>query len=181
MITPMPARFTDGSAASPNTTAPYAMKNAPMPYSNAIVVPDVSASQPASGRPATPARPVMTASARIARRSNPSRVPVRSIVMADMVFFLDDYSRATGSGADAATSARRLLAPRVRGAGPGPVIWESRETAHSEVLDVGEAHRGDRERDRRDHTELGQRQPARHEHDGDQDREGDVSGEHTDA
>ncbi len=34
------------------------MKNAPIEYSNAIVVPDVSASQPASGMPAMPASPV---------------------------------------------------------------------------------------------------------------------------
>ena len=166
----MPARRTDGSAASPNTTTPYAMKNAAMPYSNVSVVPDVSASQPASGMPATPARPVMTASARIARRSNPSRVPVRSIVMADMDFLssmVDDRS-----GADAATS---------DDGGSGPVMRESRETAHSEVLGVGEGECGDGERDRRDHAEFGQRQPPGDEHHGDEDREGDVSGEHTDA
>src|ERR1700754_4337742 len=81
------------------------MKNAAMPYSNGFVVPDSSDSMPASGMPATPARPLMTASARIASRSSPSRVPVRPIVMADMSFLpgwesMDD----TGSGADTATS-----------------------------------------------------------------------------
>src|SRR6478752_9034721 len=170
MTTHMPARRTDCSAASPNTTTPYAMKNAAMPYSNASVVPDVPASQPASGMPAMPARPVMTASARIARRSNPSRVPVRSIVMADMVSFPRWLT--TGSGADAATS---------DDSGSGPVMRESRETAHSEVLGVCEGECDDGERDRRDHAEFGQRQPPGDERDSDEDRERDVSGEHTDT
>src|SRR5215208_2887941 len=150
------------------------MKNAAMPYSNAVDVPDVSASQPASGMPATPARPVRTASARIAKRSSESVDSFnRREVMAVMRFPFEGFTfRATGSGADAATS---------DDGGSGPVMKESRETAHSEVLDVGEAHRGDRERDRRDDTEIGQRQPAGHQHDGDHDRERDVSGEHTDA
>ena len=58
---------------------------------------------------------------------------------------------------------------------------ESRETAHSEVLGVGEGEGDDGERDRRDHAEFGQRQPTGDEHDGDEDREGGVPGEHTDA
>ena len=60
-------------------------------------------------------------------------------------------------------------------------MWESRETAHSEVLGVGEGQRDDRERDRRDDTEFGQRQPSRDEHDGDKNRERDVSRKHADS
>ena len=45
----MPARRTDGRAASQRTDNPKTMKNAPIEYSKALVVPDVSASQPASG------------------------------------------------------------------------------------------------------------------------------------
>src|ERR1700676_672526 len=146
------------------------MKNAPIAYSNVVVVPDVSANQPTSGMPARPARPVMTASARMAKRSSPSRVPVRSIVMADIVFL--PVWLTTGSEADAATS---------NDGGSGLVMMESRQAAHPEVLDVGEAHRGDRERDRGEDAEFGQRQPAGHQHDGDEDREDDVSRKHTDA
>ncbi|GAB4962086.1 hypothetical protein MAHJHV55_19400 [Mycobacterium avium subsp. hominissuis] len=57
-----------------------------MPYSKAVVVPDTSASQPTSGIPARPTSPLMAASARMARRSKPSRPVVRSIVVADMIF-----------------------------------------------------------------------------------------------
>jgi hypothetical protein len=45
---------------------------------------------------------------------------------------------------------------------------KSRQSAHSEVLHVREGQRDGRERDRRDDTEFGQRQPARNEHDGDE-------------
>src|SRR2546423_10517932 len=148
------------------------MKNAPMLYSNATDVPDVSASQPASGRPAAPARPVMTASARMAKRSNPSRVPVRSIVMAGMVFLPPLEIEGDRSGADAATS---------DDGGSGPVMRESHQAAHSEVLGIGESKGGDGECGRRDHTEFGQRQPPGDEHHGDENRERDVSGQHTDA
>src|SRR4051812_2371911 len=133
------------------------MKNAPMPYSNVVVVPDVSASQPASGRPATPASPVITASARMARRSNPSRVPVRSIVMADMVFLSVWKSRRIWRPFRSRRrnlSRRRLRTSHV----------ESRKSAHSEVLGIGEGEGGDGEGDRRDHAELGQRQPAGRKH-----------------
>ena len=58
---------------------------------------------------------------------------------------------------------------------------ESRETAHSEVLGVCEGECDDGERDRRDHAEFGQRQPPGDERDSDEDRERDVSGEHTDT
>jgi hypothetical protein len=66
--------------------------------------------------------------------------------MADMVVL----SRwvVTGSGADAATS---------DDGGSGPVMRESRKTAHSEVLGVGEAEGGDGERGGGDHAEFGQR------------------------
>src|SRR5205085_9202354 len=60
-------------------------------------------------------------------------------------------------------------------------MWESRETAHSEVLGIGESEGGDGECGRRDHTEFGQRQPPGDEHHGDENRERDVSGQHTDA
>src|ERR1700743_2983059 len=60
------------------------MNSADMPYSNALVVPDVADNQPARGMPARPASPVVAGSARIAKRSSPSRVPVRSIMVADM-------------------------------------------------------------------------------------------------
>ena len=99
-----------------------------------------------------PARPVMMASARSAKRSNESvGYQSRSIVMAVMVF-LSWWVSVDRSGADAATS---------DDGGSGPVMRESRETAHSEVLGVGEGQRDDRERDRRDDAEFGQRQPAR--------------------
>src|SRR3954471_10465576 len=136
-----------------------------MPYSNMVDVPDSCASQPATGMPARPATPVMTASARIAKRSKPSRVPVRSIVMADMVSFLSGWLPVPEPTPQPLTTAA-----------PDPVMRESRETAHSEVLGIGEGKRDDGERCRRDHAEFGQRQPAADEHDGDEDREGDVSG-----
>src|SRR4029078_4138257 len=148
----------------------HRVTNAAWPDWNGSVVPDVSASHPVSGMPATPARPVMTASARIARRSNPSRVPVRSIVMADMDFLSSMV--ADRSGADAATS---------DDGGSGPGMRESRETAHAEVLGVCEGECDDGERDRRDHAEFGQRQPPGDERDSDEDRERDVTGEPTDT
>src|SRR4051794_20730147 len=166
----MPARSTAGNAASPKTTRPYAMKNAAIEYSNALVVPDSSASQSASGMPAIPATPVSTASARIAKRSSESVDSVsRLVVMADMGFPLCWVK--DRSGADAATS---------YDGGSGPVMWESRETAHSEVLGIGEGEGGDGECSRRDHAEFGQRQPPGDEHHGDENRERDVSGQHAD-
>jgi hypothetical protein len=60
------------------------MKKALIEYSNARVVPDNSDSQPASGRAATPARPVRTASAR-STHSVGSRW--RSWIFLSVVFF----------------------------------------------------------------------------------------------
>src|SRR5690349_23405810 len=75
------------------------MKKALIEYSKAFVVPEVSASQPARGMPAIPARPLSTASARIAKRSNESVDSLnRGVVMAVMldpffVGFLSDRCR----------------------------------------------------------------------------------------
>src|SRR4029077_15352158 len=166
MASTRPARRTAGRAASQKTPAAKAMNDALTAYSKAIGVPDVSASQPARGIPAMPMSPLQVASARMATRSSESVDSLkRGVVMAVMKFPLL-VGVVTGSGADAATS---------DDGGSGPVMRESRETAHSEVLGIGEGECGDRERDRRDHAEFGQRQPTGDEHDGDEDREDDVA------
>src|SRR5690348_213169 len=68
----MPVRFTDGLAANTKTPTAKAMKTALTEYSNAIGVPDVFDSQPASGMPAMPMSPLQVASARRAMRRNES-------------------------------------------------------------------------------------------------------------
>src|SRR5215217_6649108 len=149
------------------------MKKALIEYSNAVDVPEISAIQPASGMPAMPARPVMTASARIAKRNSESVDSVSfGLAMAVMRFPFFSCVIGDRSGADAATS---------YDGGSGPAMRESHQAAHSEVLGPGEGQRGDGERDRRDDAELGQRQPTGDQHDRDENGEGDIPGEHSNA
>src|SRR6476619_6534957 len=126
----MPGRLTDGLAASAKTPTAKAMKSALTVYSNAIGVPDASASQPARGIPAIPMSPLAVASARRAKRSSESVDSLnRGVLMAVISILSSWVYSSTGAGVDAATSVSGESGPGGR---------ESRQTAHAEVLGVSE-------------------------------------------
>src|SRR5882757_394785 len=135
-------------------------------YSNARVVPESSAIQGARATPTTPISPEMTASRRSAKRRKESRVVVAGTVMADMETSLRWLWWCGEAGAG------RMPQP-LSGGGHAPVRRESRQTAHSEVLQVGEAESG---RDGRDHH--GDAHAGEREHAGHQDRHRDDGEDH---
>src|SRR5690349_5587510 len=122
------------------------MLSTPAAYSTPVGSPVSDDSGPAAATIATPSAATTTPSTRIAVRSNVSDLVVNAVIET----FLSRWGLSSaGTGADAATSARSVFAPRVRDGGSGPGGRGSRQTAHPEVLGVGERDGDHGERDRR--------------------------------